>query len=147
MPARDSLPPPLAVCGDSARRFAVCRQPAQHEPGTAAWGKGPAMARKTARVEQDTLVSGLDAGVPLTVGTPAWFAWLERATTFSFSGPTGSFTARKEARARGGGYWKAYRTAHGTQERIYLGKSADLTLARLQEAAATLATALASPRP
>ena len=71
------------------------------------------MARTTARVEQETLISPTPAAGSITVGTPAWFAWLESATTFSFSGPTGSFTARKEGRARGGGYWKAYRTAHG----------------------------------
>jgi LuxR family maltose regulon positive regulatory protein len=103
------------------------------------------MARTTARVEQETLISTAPAAGSITVGTPAWFAWLESATTFSFSGPTGSFTARKEGRARGGGYWKAYRTAHGTQRRVYVGKSADLTLARLNDAAATLAAALAPP--
>jgi ATP/maltotriose-dependent transcriptional regulator MalT len=105
------------------------------------------MARTTARVEQDTLVIGPEASVPINVGTPAWYAWLESATTFAFSGPGGSFTARKERRSRGGWYWKAYRTAHGAQERVYLGKSADLTLARLNEAAATLAAALAPPPP
>ena len=103
------------------------------------------MAHKTARVEQDTLVSGTAAAGPIVVGTPAWFAWLESATTFAFSGPGGSFTARKEGRDRGGWYWKAYRTVHGTLQRVYLGKSADLTLARLNEAAATLAAPRARP--
>src|SRR5690348_1037963 len=100
------------------------------------WGKDPAMARTTPRVEQGTLISpATDAG-SIPVDTPAWFAWLERATIFSFNGPTGRFTARKEGRARGGWYWKAYRTAHGTLQRVYLGKSADLTLPRLNDAAA-----------
>ena len=68
---------------------------------------------------------------PLTVGTPAWFAWLEEATAFTFTSPSGSFSARKERRTRGGWYWKAYRTVHGTLHRAYLGKAEDLTLERL----------------
>jgi len=55
--------------------------------------------------------------------------------------PAGRFTARKERQARGGGYWKAYRTSHGTLHRVYLGKAQDLTLDRLNHAATTLAAA------
>jgi len=32
----------------------------------------------------------------LTVGTAAWFAWLEIASTFAFVSKAGSFTARRE---------------------------------------------------
>ena len=32
----------------------------------------------------------------LTVGTAAWFAWLETASTFSFVSAAGNFTARRE---------------------------------------------------
>jgi LuxR family maltose regulon positive regulatory protein len=81
------------------------------------------------------------------VGTPAWFEWLESATTFAFAGPSGRFTARKEARARGGLYWKAYHTANGTLHRAYLGLTSDLTLDRLTNAAATLAAASAPTGP
>ena len=95
------------------------------------------MARTTAQVDGATLVlPGHDAS-PITVDTPAWFAWLEHATTFTFTSPSGRFTARKERQARGGGYWKAYRTAHGTLHRAYLGKAQDLTLERLNRAAPT----------
>jgi LuxR family transcriptional regulator, maltose regulon positive regulatory protein len=80
------------------------------------------MARTSARVEGTTLVAA--PGVPLTanaptitVGTPAWSAWLEEATSFTFASPSGSFSARKEQRARGGWYWKAYRTVNGTLHR------------------------------
>ena len=79
------------------------------------------------------------------MGTPAWFAWLESATAFAFTGPSGRFTARKEARSQGGVHWKAYHTSHGTLHRAYLGKTPDLTLDRLNNTAATLATA--SPPP
>jgi LuxR family maltose regulon positive regulatory protein len=103
------------------------------------------MARSTARVEGATLVVADHAASPITVGTPAWFAWLESATTFAFSGPAGSFTARKEPRAAGGAYWKAYRTAHRAVQRAYLGKAPDLTLERLNRTAEILAAAPADP--
>src|SRR5512134_1130771 len=111
--------------------------------------EGTRMARTTARVDGATLVLPERDASPITLDTPAWFAWLEHATTFAFSSPSGRFTARKERQARGGGYWKAYRTAHGTLHRVYLGKAQDLTLDRLNRAAATLAATsapAASPR-
>src|SRR5262245_52692323 len=105
------------------------------------------MARTTARVDGATLVLPASDASPITVDTPAWFAWLEHATTFAFRSPSGRFTARKERQARGGGYWKAYRTSHGTLHRVYLGKAQDLTLDRLNQAATTLAAASAPVAP
>src|SRR5919205_619390 len=107
------------------------------------------MARTTARVDGATLVLPERDANPIPLDTPAWFAWLEHATTFAFTSPSGRFTARKERQARGGGYWKAYRTSHGTLHRVYLGKAQDLTLDRLNQAAATLAAASTpvAPRP
>src|SRR5207302_4856769 len=77
----------------------------------------------------------------LTVGTAAWFAWLETASTFSFVSEEGLFTARREqaGHKRGGWYWKAYRKQHGKLSSRYLGKSETLTLERLQAAAQALA--------
>ncbi len=51
----------------------------------------------------------------------------------------GTFTARKESTRHGSTYWKAYRKREGKLRRAYLGKSRDVTLARLQTAAAVLA--------
>jgi hypothetical protein len=42
------------------------------------------------------------------------------------------------ASPRGGAYWVAYRTAAGRQHKVYLGKAEDLSLERLDEAAAAL---------
>ncbi|MBC8162162.1 MAG: hypothetical protein H7Z42_13205, partial [Roseiflexaceae bacterium] len=97
------------------------------------------MARTTALVDGATLVLSESDASPISVNTPAWFAWLEHATTFAFRSPSGHFTARKERQARGDGYWKAYRTSHGTLHRVYLGKAQDLTLDRLNHAATMLA--------
>ncbi len=106
------------------------------------------MARTTARVDGTTLLIASNDANPITVGTDAWFAWLETATAFVFTSPSGRFTARKERRARGTWYWKAYRTDHGILHRAYLGKSPDLTLDQLTRAAATLtnvSTAVTQP--
>src|SRR5215831_19211425 len=82
-----------------------------------------------------------DREAVLTIGTAAWFAWLETASTFSFVSDAGTFTARKERASsqRGGWYWKAYRKQHGKLSSRYLGKSETLTLARLQAVAQDLA--------
>ena len=70
--------------------------------------------------------------------TPAWFAWLEEVSAFAFHGQRGSFTARKETKQRGSGYWYAYRKRGRALAKKYLGKTADLTFARLEEVAALL---------
>jgi len=74
---------------------------------------------------------------------------LETASTFSFVSETGRFTARREqsGQKRGGWYWKAYHKQHGKLSSHYLGKSATLTLARLQDAAQALAAAPAGASP
>jgi LuxR family maltose regulon positive regulatory protein len=95
-------------------------------------------------VQGETLVFVQDGQKQaLTVGSAAWFAWLEMASTFSYVGETGSFTARRElsGHKRGGWYWKAYRKQHGQLFSRYLGKSETLTLARLQTVAQALADA------
>jgi len=99
------------------------------------------MARTTPLVEGSTLVSGAGDADTIAIGTPAWYAWLEQATTFAVATLGGTFTARKERIARAGGYWKAYRKRAGKVHSAYLGKSADLTLERLQAVAASLANA------
>lgn len=96
------------------------------------------MAHTTAQVDGDKLVLASNIESPITLDTPEWFTWLESATTFSFRCSSGNFVARKEARARGGWYWKAYLTVNSTLHRAYLGKTADLTLDRLNSAAAKL---------
>ena len=100
------------------------------------------MAKMTPLVRGDRLIHEQDDHEQvLVVGTPAWFAWLETATTFAFTSDTGTFTARKEraGNQRGGWYWKAYRTQHGKHSSLYLGKTEALTLERLNSVAQALA--------
>jgi len=99
------------------------------------------MARTTPLVRFDTLVYQENRqNRLLKVETPEWYAWLTTVSTFAFSSNSGTFTARKEqvGNLRGGWYWKAYRKRGGKLHRAYLGKSEELTLARLNEVAAIL---------
>lgn len=79
-------------------------------------------------------------GVAIQLDTPAWMAWLEGATATSFAYAiadpqrgylTGTMTVRKEQRQRGGAYWTVYRRCGGTMRKVYLGRSAAVTSARL----------------
>ncbi|MGO8947442.1 MAG: LuxR C-terminal-related transcriptional regulator [Ktedonobacterales bacterium] len=80
--------------------------------------------------------------VVVLLDTPAWYAWLETATTFTFTSEEGTFTAHKACAGnrRGGWYWRAYRRKRGRLSRCYLGVSTNVTLAKLREAACRLAT-------
>jgi LuxR family maltose regulon positive regulatory protein len=98
------------------------------------------MARTTPRVEDARLIDPSSPATAIMVGTPLWYAWLERATTFAFVGSSGRFTARKERRGRADGYWRAYRRHAGVLHGAYLGQTADLTLQRLQDVAVALTT-------
>ena|SRR5258708_10353834 len=87
--------------------------------------------------------NGTQPGIKATSGTvsgsPAWFAWLDTASTFYFEGKIGSFTAHRERRQRGSLYWVSYRLRAGVLRRSHLGKTHLVTLQRLQTTAANLA--------
>lgn len=65
--------------------------------------------------------------------------WLEQNESFSFHSRWGMhYTVRKQRVQRGSSYWYAYRRLHGRIVKRYLGRTADLTLARLEEIARLL---------
>jgi LuxR family maltose regulon positive regulatory protein len=68
-------------------------------------------------------------------GTPVWSEWVSQIPSFAFRGQNGSYTARQERKQRGGGYWYAYARVAGKLTKHYLGRGADLTLARLEQVA------------
>src|SRR5215213_4680531 len=104
------------------------------------------MARRIAPplVDHTRLIQPERADEAILVGSPAWYAWLTGATSFAFVGEYGSFTAHKERRGATREYWKAYRHRGGRLHRAYLGKSAELTLDRLNAVAAELAGGMVS---
>ncbi len=79
--------------------------------------------------------------VVVLLDTPAWYSWLETATTFTFTCEEGILTAHKApaGNRRGRWYWRAYRRKHGRLSRCYLGVSTNLTWSKLREAAHRLA--------
>jgi LuxR family maltose regulon positive regulatory protein len=61
-----------------------------------------------------------------------WFTWLDQVSSFAFVGKGGHYTARKEVKQRGDRYWYAYLATSELLTKKYLGKSVDLSLARLE---------------
>jgi LuxR family transcriptional regulator, maltose regulon positive regulatory protein len=69
----------------------------------------------------------------------AWLTWLDQATSFAFQGQASNLNVYHEARPRGGQYWYAYHTIGTRARKRYLGRTANVSFARLEETAQTLA--------
>src|SRR6266480_2000738 len=67
-----------------------------------------------------------------------WLAWLMTHSSFSFQGQYGHLSVLKESRQRGSGYWYAYHTSQSRMRKRYLGRTAKVTLARLEKVAQEL---------
>src|SRR5215472_3641713 len=111
--------------------------------------EGPAMARHPIpQVVNDQLTPFDAAGRPLPaiqVGSADWHEWLSNAATrsFAYHSAYGILTARRERR-HGTWYWYAYRTQHGRLHKAYLGKSEELTPARLKDVATMMSAGAAA---
>ncbi|MBV9229552.1 MAG: LuxR family transcriptional regulator, partial [Chloroflexi bacterium] len=79
------------------------------------------------------LTEGL-VSLRIVLDSPAWFAWLAQVPSFAFTGKRGSYTARKETK-HGDLYWYAYLRTGEKLTKKYLGRTADLTIARLEDVA------------
>lgn len=84
-------------------------------------------------VKDNFLLTGLRR---IEVGSRAWYDWLSAGRSFSFKSPMGNFVAQCEKR-RNGAYWYAYRRA-GKLMKVYLGKTEELTLERLEQTSISL---------
>ncbi len=70
----------------------------------------------------------------ITAKKSAWEEWLNSVSSFAFEDREGGHcTIRKERLQRGDAYWYAYRSIQGRTKKRYLGRTADLTLSRLEE--------------
>ena len=61
------------------------------------------------------------------------FLRLVDGSSFAFQGKHGRLTLRKESRLYGEGYWYAYRSQGRRTRKKYLGRTPDLTIARLED--------------
>jgi transposase-like protein len=75
--------------------------------------------------------------LPLETETPEWVAWLAQQSSFRFVGQAGHFTAHHEWRVPKGA-WRAHRQIRNHSYTLRLARTQDLTLAVLEQAAATL---------
>ena len=98
-------------------------------------------------VENGIVFDDQTDGPAIYLDTQAWFAWLEAPTTTRFSYALvnrsrgyidGFMTVRKEQRQRGTAYWTVYRRQGQRLRKVYVGPSAVLTQARLEQIAAQL---------
>jgi len=85
------------------------------------------------------LVCPREGALPFVPDSPEWFDWLATLISFRFVGPQGRFHAHRDTEhGRHTRSWRAYRTIHQHAYRYYLGTTDHLTLAALEQAAATL---------
>ena len=80
-----------------------------------------------------------DSGLPdiVSESRPS-LEWVSRISSFAFHGRNGSYTACKECKQRGEGYWYAYARVGGKMTKRYLGRDIGLTLPRLEQVAQEL---------
>jgi hypothetical protein len=86
------------------------------------------------------LVCPWDGVLPFSADSQQWFTWLASLASFRFVCPQGRFTAYRESLTCS---WKAYRTFHGHSYKCPLGQTPGLTIAHLEQAAATLQSKIA----
>ena len=70
--------------------------------------------------------------------SPAWFAWLSTLSSFRFVGKLGRFTAHREVERLPRAAWRAHRSIRSHTYNLRLGSTESLTIATLEQAAATL---------
>jgi hypothetical protein len=103
-----------------------------------------ARARVTALIEyggqgSSVLVCPSQGILPFAPDSPEWFDWLATLPSFRFVGQHGRFHARRDSkRGQPTRSWRAYRTIHQHTYKHYLSTTDHLTLAALEQAAATL---------
>jgi len=88
------------------------------------------MGPSPAVVVERTLCLG-EGQSTIALNTPAWFAWLEQATRFAYTAGGARLTARKQPCGQQA-FWYGYARCAGRVRGVYLGRSMDLTAARLQ---------------
>ena len=70
--------------------------------------------------------------------SPAWFAWLATRSSFRFVGLHGRFTAHRQVERVPRAAWRAHRKMRNHTYNLPLGSTESLTIAVLEQAAATL---------
>lgn len=82
-----------------------------------------------------------DGGTVFELDSPKGSAWLKSIGSFRFEpvGDNKPYTVRKES-GKGGDYWYGYRKQNGKLHKKYIGKSSEVSTAKLEEIAEALNT-------
>lgn len=93
------------------------------------------LLRWSSQEQRYTITIGtLTLPAEITASRGAWTQWLDMVPSFAFENRAGVHcTIRKERLQRGDAYWYAYRSIQGRTKKRYLGRTADLSLERLEE--------------
>lgn len=142
---QERLSPPPAALPSSAPTSHPSRRHDPVPPSTPAQPSGP-RSRSRALPLIEYAADGSYLAICPTQGvlslvpdSPEWFDWLSSLTAFTFQGGHGRFsTTRKLRQGQRVQAWSAYRSLHGRSCTLYLGLTSHLTLARLEEMAATI---------
>jgi hypothetical protein len=127
-------PPPQADAALLSPRLSV------PGPSLVATERAPASSRALPLIEYWSagtygVLSPTEGVLSLVPDSPQWFDWLAMLSSFRFLGQLGRLSApRTKERAS----WMAYRRIHGHCYAYGLGQTAHLTIARLENMAATL---------
>lgn len=141
--ALEQHPPASAVPGPAARQLRREPKPTSR-PTAAAPAKPPRKPTHVIpRVESGSdghyvVICPKQGLLALEPDSPAWFAWLATQSSFRFVGTQGRFTAHHEVERVPNGAWRAHRHIRNHSYNLRLGLTQDLTIAVLEQAAATL---------
>ncbi len=103
-----------------------------------------ARSRMPALIEYGTqgtyvIITSQEGELPLAPDSAEWFEWLATISSFRFVGRQGRFTAYRDTKhGSPTRSWRAYRTIHQRNYKCSLGVTDALTVACLEQAAATL---------
>jgi hypothetical protein len=87
------------------------------------------------------MVSSQEGELPLEPDSAEWFDWLATISSFRFVGQQGRFTAYREAKHHAPTRsWSAHRSIHQRRYKHHLGVTDRLTIAWLEQTAATFQT-------
>lgn len=119
---------------------ALASRPPVAVPSEVLAERAPAPSRALALIEywaEGTygIISPTEGVLALVPDSPAWFDWLATLSSFRFLGQQGRLSA---SRTKGRTSWMAYRRINGQNYAYGLGQTVHLTIARLEQMAATL---------
>ena len=90
------------------------------------------MPRRENKVTPKVISRVLYADESFALESLAWWQWLNLGRSFYVQMLDGGYTARRELR-RGSYFWYAFKRSAGKLYKVYIGRSHELTAARLSE--------------